>query len=243
MPRGPTSIAVEVQNFALVTHAVPAERVLRHLPPPYELQTFFGDDGTEMCFVSATCFCNRDFRWALLPYPRHTFNESTYRTYVRHKGGQGVYFLGRYLGTRLAVSAQKTLARDTYLGDFTVATNLGSEGYDDYTCRVSSDRGHTSFKLRAKDAPRARGPLESGDEHAQFITYRLEGYFTSTLGAQGHMPVGHPRMSPYEGELLEGRFDLWDELGIVPAAEAMDAFSVLIEPGVPFELAPPRPLI
>lgn len=241
---GLASLSVTVQDLALITHAVPAGRVRPHLPSPYELETFPERGGQEMCFVSATCFCNHNFRWSALPCPRHTFNESTYRTYVKHKGGQGVYFLGRYLGTPLATTAQRTLARDTFLGNFEVGTERSEAGYTSYGCRISSERGNTSFRFEAGDAPAARPPFASGYELSQFLTYRLEGYFTSTLGAEGHMPVRHRRMDPYEGNnLVEGRFDLWDELGIVPAEEAGDPFSILVVPEVHFKLQPPRPLL
>ncbi len=39
---GPPIFAIEVLNFAIITYDVPAERVLRHLPDAYELDTFRG---------------------------------------------------------------------------------------------------------------------------------------------------------------------------------------------------------
>ena len=239
MPKGPPVFSIEIRNFAIVTYAVAAERVQRHLPGAYELDTVHGPDGP-IAFVSATCFCNENFRLAGLGFPRHTFNESTYRTYVTHKGRKGVYFFGRYLGTRGAWMAQRPLARHTYTADFEIATIRGANGYDIYSCLALSSAGPTSFSVRASEPPQAKEPFRSGDELAQFLTYRLHGFYTDVLGAQGHMPVKHPRMDPLAGALSEGRFDLWDELGIVDAEEAQAPFSVLVVPAVPFTLYPPR---
>ncbi|MDQ4145569.1 MAG: DUF2071 domain-containing protein [Actinomycetota bacterium] len=234
------SISVEVLHFALVTHAVEAERVRARLPSLYELETFEAADGVERALVSTTCFCNHDFRPYALAYPRLTFNESTYRTYVRLGEKRGVYFFGRYLEGARAAGPQRLFARDTFLSDFEVEIDSNENGYELYSCGVSSKCGDTHFVVRALDSPRAQEPFESGDELAQFITYRLHGFFTSSLGCQGHMPVGHKRMRPFAGELESGRFDLWERLGILAPEEVSSPHSVLVQPPILFTLYPPR---
>jgi uncharacterized protein YqjF (DUF2071 family) len=239
--RGPPIFSVQVRNFALVTHAVPPERVLRHLPSAYELELCEGAEG-RVALVSATCFCNEDFRPAGIGFPRHTFNESTYRTYVTHKGRRGVYFFGRYLGTRLAWSSQRAMARDTYRADFDVATDVRGDRYNSLVCHASSHRGDTRFVVDASEEPQPTELFETGEQHAQFLTYRLHGFFTTSAGPQGHMPVGHPRMAPLSGRLSQGRFDLWRRLGIVNEDETADPHSVLIVRKSPFRLFAPRRL-
>ncbi|HWC14443.1 MAG TPA: DUF2071 domain-containing protein [Actinomycetota bacterium] len=232
------AFSVDVENFALVNYLVPAERVLEHLPTNYDLQTFDGD-----CFVTATCFCNGAFRPWMLPGPRLTFDESTFRTYVTHKGRVGVYFFGRYLSRPSATLPQRAIARDTYDADFTVASELTEDGYRAYSCHATSDAGEASFALTATERPSAREPFAAGDEMAQFLTYRLHGFFTTSLGFQGHMPVAHPRMHPWAGELSTARLDLFEQLGILVPDEAQRPHSVLVEPGVRFTLYAPRPLV
>ena len=240
MPDLLASFSVDVENFALITHRVPVERVAPHVPDNLELQTF-DDGGGRYCFVSATCFCNERYRVTGLPYPHLTFNESTYRTYVSYNGRQGVYFIGRYLGSPIALAAQRTLARDTWLADFDLTIDESDGGYRSYVCHETSERGETSFAVTAEDEPGPRGPFGSGWDHAQFLTYRLSGLFTSSLGVVGHMPVTHPHMRCYEGTLHAGRFDLWRELGILEPDEVHQPFSVLVAPHAPFTLHPPRP--
>ncbi|MFN2525820.1 MAG: DUF2071 domain-containing protein [Actinomycetota bacterium] len=239
--KGPRVFSIEVTDFAIVTYAVPAERVWAHLPKPYELDTFEGPKGT-IAFVSTTCFCNRDFR-PTINYPRHTFNESTYRTYVTHKGRKGIYFFGRYLSTTRAWVSQRPIARHTYRAAFDVSITNTVEGYASYLCKVVSDVGDTSFSLQAMQDPEGKHPFTSGEELAQFLTYRLHGFYTDVIGAQGHMPVSHPRMNPFAGELSDARFDLWDKLEILRPEEARDPYSVLVVPAVPFKLFAPRFLV
>ena len=239
MPDILTSFSVDIENFSLVTHKVPAGRVEPHVPDSLRLQTF-DDGGERYCLVSVSCFCNRRFRITGLRYPHLTFNESTYRIYVEYNGRQGVFFIGRYLGHPLAVAAQKPVHRDTWLADFHVAIQRSKAGFASYDFLASGSRGETSFSITAEDEPRRRAPFDSAWDHTQFITYRLSGLFMSTLGAPGHMPVSHPHMRCVEGVLRAGRFDLWHDLGIVQPDEIMDAYSVLVVPFVPFVLHPPR---
>ena len=236
------ALGIDVENFALVTHRVPADRVRRHLPRAYDLETFEGGTG-EYCFVTATCFCNRNFRINMLSNPRHTFNETTYRTYVSFKGRKGVYFFGRYLGTSLALVAQRILNRDVFKAEFDLCIERGPQGYVSYMCNASSSQGETSFSLEATDQPLQKPPWASGEEHSQYFTHRLDGYFTSSIGFQAHSPVSHQRMRPYSGQLHGGRFELWEQLGIVPRAEAHMPYSILVAPGTHFTLYPPRPAI
>lgn len=236
------SVSIDVENFALVTHKVPAERVRRHVPERYELQTF-EEAGEEFALVSATCFCNRDFRPTALQFPRHSFNESTYRTYITYQGHAAVFFFCRFLGTALATLPQKTIDRNVYQADFEVDTDLGPAGFTRYVCRAAGPRGETYFSLEATREPPAMHPFTSGEEHEQFITYRLDGHFTSTVGTPAHGPVSHGRMRAWSGHLQAARFDPWEELGIVTRAEAERPYSVLVTPGTTFRLQLPRPAL
>jgi uncharacterized protein YqjF (DUF2071 family) len=237
-----TTISVEVLNFALITYAVPVERVRRRLPSPYTLETFHRN-GQEQCLVSGTCFCNHDFRWSATPYPRLTFDEATYRVYVTHSGRRGVYFFQRFLSSPVAFAAQRAADQNVAVGVFETETRLDDSGYSLYTCSVRSGDVHNSFTIRARQIPRRKIPFASGEELTQHITYRLHGFFQTPVGFQGHMPVSHRRMAPWSGELISGRFDTWTRLGIVTSEEVAHPYSVLIEPAVNFLLHPPRPLV
>jgi uncharacterized protein YqjF (DUF2071 family) len=236
------TIAIEVRNFALVTYAVRADRVKARLPVSYQLETFHEDD-QEWCLVSATCFCNHGFKWAALPYPRLTFDESTYRTYVTHRGRRGVYFFRRFLGTPLASGPQRAFEMNAALGQFEVETEVDESGYASYVCSVRNGATENTFSIRALDDPTGRFPFDTGEELAQHITFRLHGFFTSAAGFEGRMPISHRRMAPWSGELVSARFDTLTELGFLDESEIANPYSVLVEPLTKFLLYPPRPLL
>ncbi|MFP5351404.1 MAG: DUF2071 domain-containing protein [Actinomycetota bacterium] len=230
---------VDVQNFALVTHAVPAERVRRILPARFELETFTSEDGRELALISSSVFCNRQLHWSPARYPAHDFDQCTFRTYVTWRGRRGAYFFGTYVGTRLSYVAQKLVAAGTRLADFDVDIQGGTHGYPVFDVRVVAGDQQLMLQLEARDRPTARHPFVSGNEHAQFITYRLHGFARSPFG-ETYGPIEHRHMDPWSGRLLQGRFDLWEQLGILEPEEAEDVFSVLVEPSVRFTLHVPR---
>lgn len=231
-----------IQNFALVTHAVPAERVRPQVPKQFELQTFV-EDGTEKAFISTSCFCNHQVHWGGLRRPAHDFDQTTFRTYATYKGLAGAYFFGTWVSTPLSWVGQFSVAGRTRLADFDVEVNGGLSGYPRYRFTATAGRSEVGFDIEALDQVEPKYPFKTGDEHAAFITHRLHGF---TLGPLGFHVVGrihHRRMRPWAGKLHSGRFDYWNRRGILAPEEYDDVYSVLVEPSVHFQLYPPRPAL
>jgi uncharacterized protein YqjF (DUF2071 family) len=241
--RSPTTAQVDVENFALVTHVVPAARLRAHVPDRFHLETFSSESGEEHAFVTTTSFCNRQIHWSWARYPAHDFDQMTFRTYVVHKGRRGSYFIGTYVSTRLSFIGQSAVAANSFLADFEIDVRGDATGYPRYSTSATARHGQTSFSLEATDHPEAKHPFTTGEEHAQFITYRLHGFARNPLGFQTYGPIDHRRMSPWSGTLLSGRFDFWERLGVLEAEEFLRPYSVLVEPAVRFTLRPPRPLL
>jgi uncharacterized protein YqjF (DUF2071 family) len=236
------SVSIEVQDFALITYRVPADRVRVHLPAIYALQTH-DVAGAEHCFITTTCFRNGNFRPTATNYPRHTFFESTYRTYVDYRGLHGVYFLGRYLETWPSFAVQRPVARHSYRADFDVSIDRDEGGYHSYRCRASSSAGDTEFSIVATGRPEPKIPWTTGEEHAQFLTFRPIGCFTSSIGTQMRGRVDHARLDPWGGRLTAPpRLDFWERHDILSAAEAAEPYSVLVSEGTRFFLYPPVPV-
>lgn len=237
-----TSIQVDIQNFALVTHAVPAERVRRLVPDRFELQTFIDESGTERALISCNSFCNRQLHWYPFRYPAVDFDQFTFRTYVTYKDEQTAYFFGTYCSTRSSTAAQWSVAVGTFYADFDVDIQGGRDGYPFYSCcAVTEAHGETSIELTALERPEAKHPFSTGRELSEFITYRLRGLARSPMGFIAHGPIDHRHMDTWSGTLTRGRFDFWYSLGLLEPSEAMDAYSVLVEPSIRFTIYPPRP--
>lgn len=233
---------VDVENFVLVTHAVPADRVRPQVPARYDLQTFVSEEGREMALISASCFCNRQFHWTPARRPAHDFNQNTFRTYVTHKGKVGSYFFATYVDTAPSYLAQSMLARDIHRATFEVDTSAGEAGYPNYSLEARASTNEVlAFELEALERPQAIPPFSSAREMIDFITYRLHGFSSSPFG-EVWGPIEHRHMEPWAGNLLSGRFDLWARRGLLQEDEWNDALhSVLVDPGVHFTLHPPRP--
>lgn len=233
---------VDLENFVMINHAVPAERVASQLPDRLSLETFEGEDGREMAFVTTTCFCNRDLRWRVARRPTHTFNQITFRTYVTHGEARGLYFFGTYVDTVSSKVVQRVLATGTKLATFELDAPKVAGRYPRYACRARAADGEVAFVVEATgDAERVH-PFADADEHVQYIGFRLHGFSRNAFGLYTHGRVDHRYLSPFSGRLLEGRFDFWEELGILVPGERVPAHSVLVEPHIKFTLLPPRPV-
>ncbi len=144
-----TEAEVDLENFILVTHAVPAERVWPHLPDRLVLETFESEDGIEKCFVTTACFCNRDLRWRLTSRPTHTFNQLTFRTPVTYGEHRGLYFFGSYCDTVSSWAVQRALATGTKLGRFDLDVRRAGRGYARYSCTARSGDEEVAFVAEA----------------------------------------------------------------------------------------------
>ncbi|MEW6056398.1 MAG: DUF2071 domain-containing protein [Bdellovibrionota bacterium] len=243
----PFSFQVELRHLAFISHQVPAERVRKGLPKQFELETFRSEDGKEYALISVGCFRNHDFRWSLTQFPRLGFEQVTYRTYVRHRGRIGVYFFGTVLSKLLPFIMQRSLAKQAFSGMFRVSRRADSFGYKSYECDIKSDFSNLKFRLVANgkddsvEALKPRSPFLNGIELAQQTTYRLHGFFKSPLGFHVDQFVLHRPMRPWFGELVEGRFDLWENLGFLTREESQHPLLVTVEPEITFNFFPPLP--
>lgn len=234
---------VTLRDLALISHAVPAERVRRVLPAMYEPEIFTTLGGEEKTWVSVGFCRNEGPRSRLLPLPRLRFFQCTYRAYVRYQGRPGVFYFGTYVGTGAALLLRRAAMKNAYAGHFSLTTDYHeSSGYDAYRAYCSSARGITCFAARATQVHRS-------NDLVKHLTERNRGYFeTSARGIHACQIGRHAPMQPWAGELagelMHARFDLWKRLGVLEHDREMrTAQSVLIQPEIPFSLSPPIPML
>ena len=243
----PLTAQVDIQNFVLITHAVPAERVRVLIPGTASLQTFRDESESELALVSAGCFCNRDLQPTYAPWPRHTFNQVTFRAFIEGDDRPAAYFLGTYVSTALSFAGQRALTTPAHKADFTISIDSDETGYDRYDASVMAGDEVFSFSVSAHDLPMPKHPFTAPDEMVAFITHRLNGYSKNPVGdLYSFGPVDHALMQPWSGTLQSFRCDFWERLGILGEGgqrlEASDPYSVLVQPSVRFTLHPPRPV-
>lgn len=230
---------MKLHHFALLTYAVPLDRIREHLPDQLEPESFMLPERGKTGMISIGCFLASGLHWPAMSRPRMgRFEQITYRTYVTHKGKKGAYFFGSALGSITSFLLQGSFIRGGTLGKFDTSRTLEAEGYSEYLCRMKDRSGLTQFAIRAADRP-------ENPELTQLLTYRLHGFARSRAGLLVDQVVCHARMNPWSGELLNAddtRFPFWEKLGMLDADEASKPVSVLVQPEIRFGVYPPLPL-
>jgi hypothetical protein len=87
-----------LEHFAIVTYAIPPERLRPLVHPRYDLDLL--EIGGELrALISVVPFIDRDFHFTRLPFPRWRFGQTNYRAYVmdRETGEHLVWFFGTTL--------------------------------------------------------------------------------------------------------------------------------------------------
>lgn len=92
-------VEATLEHFAIVSYAVPPERVRPHVHSAFELDCFAGPQGEPLVWVSMVPFEDQNFRFVAARWLKFRFGQTNYRTYVidRATGRRGVWFFGTTL--------------------------------------------------------------------------------------------------------------------------------------------------
>src|SRR5579872_413269 len=112
----PSGIAIRspLRHFAFVNYAVPPERVLKYLPPGLEPDTRLDDNGQPHAFISILLFQFYQLGFPALPWPRLTFFQNNYRTYIRYRGVPGVFLFRIMQAFKLASFYRMSMGMPCY---------------------------------------------------------------------------------------------------------------------------------
>jgi hypothetical protein len=233
-----------LRHFAIVTYALPPERLQGLVHPRFELDCI-RLDGRKRALLSVVPFEDQDFRAAAFPSPRWRFGQTNYRIYIRDRqtGSRAVWFLGSTLGSW-------TVALPRYL--WRLPWHFGRFGMD---CAQEPSGRYTRFRMTTESrwAPASLEIEDKGEAPSSFagfpdlqtglvvLTHPLTGYYRRRDGHLGTYAVWHERLAPSAGRLREAKWGLLDRLGVVPFDEQLDPHSVLIQPRTEFIVRlPPR---
>jgi len=240
----PRDVITTLRDFAIVTYAVPPQRVAHLVHGRFALDTVT-IDGAERALISVVPFKDEDFRWALSNGPRWRFGQTNYRIYIRDRstGRRGVWFLGTPLGSWRVVIPRYIWQLPWHYGWFTFRCEHGADGrYTTY--RVETRSRWAPLSLELDHNPRAPLALPGFADTAtglDVLTHPLDGFYHRTDGELGTYSVWHERLAPTSGRVRSARIGLLDRLGIVPFAEQGAAHSVLIQPRTEFQIyLPPK---
>jgi len=239
LPRpGLLGVDTTLERFAIVTYAVPEERLQRHLHPRFVVDAVTLE-GERCGLLSVVPFLDRRFRSAHLPWPRDSFGQTNYRAYVRDNasGERAVWFFGTCLDS-WSVVIPRVLWR--------LPWHRGRIRFDRDRYRMTTDSAWAPATLELADTG---GPLEvlpgfpDAESTLLVLTHPLVGYYHRRDGRLGSYSVWHDRMAPTLGRCVQASFPLLERLDLVSAADQARPYSVLLQDRVDFTIyLPPRRL-
>jgi hypothetical protein len=246
-PLGRLGARTTLAHFALITYALPPERLRIHVPEErFEIREFT-IGGERRALLSVVPFLDLDFRFPrLAPWPRLCFGQTNHRVYVRERstGEPMVWFLGTTLGS-LAVYVPRHLWQlPWHRGRYSFECEWDSERrcYRRYAIDIRSRWCSATIELDDTGAP--AGLLEGFsdlDEQILELTHPVRGAYRRRDGRLGTYSIWHPLVKLSVGEARRLHFDLYERLGLLSRSEMERPHSVLLTPAVEFDIhLPPR---
>jgi hypothetical protein len=225
-----------LRHFAIVTYAVPPERLRGFVHPRFDLDCVTLD-GEVRALLSVVPFEDQDFRAAAFPSPRWHFGQTNYRIYVRDRrsGARSVWFLGTTLGSWLVSVPRYAWRLPWHYGRFRFTCAQEPSGrYSRFRMETESRWAPAVLEIEHQDGEPSFPGFPDAETGLVVLTHPLTGYFKRRDGVLGSYSVWHEQLKPSTGHLREARWELLDRLKIVPFNEQLAPHSVLVQPRTEF---------
>lgn len=229
-------MSIPLRHFAMVTYAVPPDRIRRLIPAQFDLDTRPDEAGREQAYVSVVMFENHRIRALLAPWPKFTFPQVNYRAYIRKQDAPAVWFFRVVQRSWVATLYRRLIRTWTYAAPLRLTYDFDESNrrYRSLSmdCDAPGDRLHIA--VGEADVDWTGDPsFGSRAELVRFFTDRSDGYLGELKSERVlHMPVWHAPMDPQFGTLLTAKVGVYEDLGILPASEQNTARNVLLQPSV-----------
>lgn len=247
-PRSGIDVVSDLEHFAIVTYAVPPERLRPLVHERFELDCVAGAGGAPRALISMVPFLDRNFHFARLAALRFRFGQTNYRAYVidRATGRRAVWFFGTTLDSWSVAVPHYLWQLPWYRARtrFSCRYDAGNRRYAQYRLATRGEWGAARLELADSGMPpEALAGFADLETAAVILTHPLDGFFYRRDGALGSYRVWHDRLHPTAGSVVHARIDLFDRLGLVPFAEQARPHSVLMQPRTEFTIfLPPQKL-
>jgi len=248
--KGAATVTLRLTDLAVLTWAVPADRIASLLPEGLTADRLPGPDGELMAFVQTTCAFCEDARWSPAPIGTGSaYRSVTYRILARHeKDRPGVFVVRAFYSNDTVRLAGRAMHRDADFARFSVhvAGDPVRGTFDGYQLRVLSDHGTTEWSIGAvEDRETPPPPFGRWDDMHRFLLRREANYFVPSAGPRGYIgyaPMAFPEELPKPGiaPLVSARLTPWREMGVLTAEEIASPQSVLLLPTLSVTAYPPR---
>lgn len=237
-PRG-IDVVSTLLHFAIVTYAVPAERLRPLVHERFELLTV-PVDGVPRALISVVPFQELDFRLAAYPSPQFRFGQTNYRVYVtdRTTGQPCVWFLGSLLDSITVVVPRYLWKLPWHHGRMHFDCALGGDGlYSHYAIETRSAWGGAMLELRqAEGLTQQHAGFPDEETALVYLTHPLSGYYTRRDGKLGSYSIWHDTLAMHPAQVVEARFDALQRLGVASFEEQRRPYSVLVQAQTEFTI-------
>ncbi|MGE3076005.1 MAG: DUF2071 domain-containing protein [Dehalococcoidia bacterium] len=237
-----------LQHFAIVTYAIPAERLRPLVHRRFDLETIEGPDGVPQALISMVPFMDKDFHSAWLKCPQLTFGQTNYRAYVvdRYTGDRVAWFFGTTLDS-WSVSIPNRLWKLPWYrahSSFDCEYDEAAGRYAHYRLSTTSDWAPATMEIEDTGQPptELRG-FDSLEAARVILTHPFIGAFYRRDRRLGSYRVWHAPLELTVGKVKQARIGLFEDLGLLNAEEALEPHSVLMQPLTQFTIyLPPKRL-
>ncbi|MGE0597842.1 MAG: DUF2071 domain-containing protein [Dehalococcoidia bacterium] len=237
-----------LQHFAIVTYAIPAERLRPLVHRRFDLETIEGPDGSPQALISMVPFMDKDFHSAWLNYPQLTFGQTNYRAYVidRYTGDRVAWFFGTTLDSWSVAIPNRLWKLPWYRAHSTFDCEYDESAgrYSHYRLSTQSDWAPVTLELEDTGEPptELRG-FDSLEAARVILTHPFIGAFYRRDRRLGSYSVWHAPLELTVGRVKSAKIGLFEDLGLLTADEALQPHSVLIQPITQFTIyLPPKKL-
>jgi hypothetical protein len=239
-------IRSDLLHFALISYALPAERLRPHIPQRFEIPTF-PIGGDRLALMSAVPFVDEDFRYyRLLPFIKWRFGQTNYRVYVvdRESGEHCVWFFGTTISSPVVYLARWLWRIPWHYARYEVDCLFGEGSYQVYHMSHRSEWASAEIDLHDSGEPAALADgFGSLAEQILILTHPVQGYFYRLDGRVGTYSVWHEPIALTVGRARRLYFGLYERLGLLTKEEMLRPHSVFICPRIRFDVhLPPKVL-
>jgi hypothetical protein len=238
---GRLDVRSDLAHFALITHALPSDRLRPHVHERFEIQTF-PINGRQLALMSAVPFLDLDFNfYRITPFIKWTFAQTNYRVYVvdRETGEPCAWFFGTTLGGWPVHLARALWRIPWHYARYEVDCRFDEAAgrYEKFRYSHSSAWASAEMELTDSGEPAELLPgFADLAEQKLVLTHPVTGYFHRTDGKLGTYSVWHEEIPFTIGQAVRLEFSLYKRLGLLTKGEMARPHSVLICPRTLFEV-------
>jgi hypothetical protein len=238
---GRSGAETTLQHFAIVTYYVDPTLLKRHLHPRFEPLRVAGPDGAARGLISVVTFFDRDFRFTRWPRAVRSFGQTNYRAYVvdRTTGEHVAWFFGTCVDSATVMIPRYVWRLPWHRSHMTFdcAYDAAARRYSRF--HVSTRSQWSPGEVEIEDsgtAPASLAGFPSLESALVVLTHPLRGYYFRRDGVLGSYHIWHGRMETTAGRVVQARYPLLSELGLVATGDVRHVHSVLLQHEIPFTI-------